>query len=96
MGYPEIPGFRCGICYPFKTFDLVNKEKLDLVEIPLIVMDVSILDYLKDIEFDSQLNKILNNVKKYNGVLNILWHNDQFDKAQFDKHKKLFNSIISK
>jgi hypothetical protein len=96
LGYPEIPGFRCGICYPFKTFDLVNKEKLDLVEIPLIVMDVSILDYLKDIEFDSQLNKILNNVKKYNGVLNILWHNDQFDKAEFDKHKTLFNSIINK
>jgi hypothetical protein len=91
LGYPEIPGFRCGICYPFKTFDLVNKEKLDLVEIPLIVMDVSILVYLKGIKFDSQLNKILNNVKKYNGVLNILWHNDQFD-----KNKTLFNSIINK
>jgi len=96
LGYPEIPGFRCGICYPFKTFDLVNKEKLDLIEIPLIVMDVSIIDYLNDIEFDSHLNEILNNVKKYNGVLNVLWHNDQFDKAEFDKHKTLFNSIINK
>ena len=96
LGYPEMPGFRCGICYPFKTFDIVKKKKLDLIEIPLIVMDVSILDYLKEVDFDLQLKKILNNVKKYNGVLNVLWHNDQFDSVKFEKNRNLFNSIIKK
>ena len=91
-----MPGFRCGICYPFKTFDIVKKKKLDLIEIPLIVMDVSILDYLKEVDFDLQLKKILNNVKKYNGVLNVLWHNDQFDSVKFEKNRNLFNSIIKK
>ena len=39
LGYPEMIGFRCGICYPFKVFDIKTKSKLDLVEIPLIMMD---------------------------------------------------------
>ena len=26
LGYPEMPGFRCGICYPFKTFDIVKRK----------------------------------------------------------------------
>ena len=59
-------------------------------------MDVSILDYLKEVDFDLQLKKILNNVKKYNGVLNVLWHNDQFDSVKFEKNRNLFNSIIKK
>lgn len=94
LGYPEMPGFRCGICYPFKTFDIVEKKKLDLIEIPLIVMDVSILDYLKGVDFDIQLKKILKNVRKYDGLLNVLWHNDQFDSEQFKKNRNLFYSII--
>ena len=94
LGYPEMPGFRCGICYPYYVFDIINKKKLDLIEIPLIIMDVSILDYLKDINFDDQLEKILKNTKKYNGTLNILWHNDQIDNLKLQQNKILFEKII--
>ncbi|MAV64684.1 MAG: hypothetical protein CMG00_05790, partial [Candidatus Marinimicrobia bacterium] len=95
LGYPEMPGFRCGICYPFHTFDIINKKKLDLVEIPLIIMDVTLFDYLKDKNFKDDLNEIINNVKRYNGVLNILWHNDNYDEPVFKKNKDLFYNIIN-
>ena len=55
LGYPEMPGFKCGICYPFHVFDIVNKKKLNLIEIPLIIMDVSLMDYLKNIDFEDEL-----------------------------------------
>tara|TARA_B110000008_G_C16957478_1_gene558786 strand:- start:2026 stop:2589 length:564 start_codon:yes stop_codon:yes gene_type:complete len=94
LGYPEMPGFRCGICYPFRVFDISKKIKLDLIEIPLIIMDVSILDYLKDINFKDQLDTILQNTKKYGGTLNVLWHNDQIDNLKFEKNRILFKKII--
>lgn len=95
LGYPEMPGFKCGICYPFHVFDIVNKKKLNLIEIPLIIMDVSLMDYLKNIDFEDELNKILKNIKKYDGTLNILWHNDQFEDSNFIKNKILFEKIIN-
>ena len=95
LGYPEMPGFRCGICYPFRVFDISKKIKLDLIEIPLIIMDVSILDYLKNINIENHLNTILQNTKRYNGTLNVLWHNDQFENSKFLKNKTLFEKIIN-
>jgi len=95
LGYPEMPGFRCGICYPFRVFDISKKIKLDLIEIPLIIMDVSILDYLKDINIEDHLDAILQNTKRYNGTLNVLWHNDQFENSKFLKNKTLFEKIIN-
>jgi len=30
MGYPEVCGFRAGICTPFKFYDLLNETETDL------------------------------------------------------------------
>ena len=94
LGYPEIPGFRCGICYPFHVFDLINKRKLNLIEIPLIAMDVTLQDYLKNHNFDKELDKIISSIKRYNGILNVLWHNDQFENLKFLNNKDLFEKTI--
>ena len=58
-------------------------------------MDVTLFDYLKDKNFKDDLNEIINNVKRYNGVLNILWHNDNYDEPVFKKNKDLFYNIIN-
>lgn len=42
LGHTELPGFRCGSCYPYPAFDFEKKQKLSLIEIPLIVMDASV------------------------------------------------------
>src|SRR3712207_9585471 len=41
LGYADRQGFRCGYCFPFKPYDIVRDEVLDVWEIPLIVMDVT-------------------------------------------------------
>lgn len=81
LGYPEMIGFRCGICYPFRVFDINTKQKLDLIEIPLIMMDVTMTEYMKNYnsnELRSMINNTINQVKKFNGTLNIIWHNNSY------------------
>ena len=79
-GFPDYEGFRCGTCHPFKIYDLENDCVLDLVEIPLIVMDGTLRDYqkyspIKAIEVIQNLKKTC---KKHDGVFTILWHNSFF------------------
>ena len=102
LGYPEMIGFRCGICYPFKVFDIKTKSKLDLVEIPLIMMDVTLTNYMK-INETKELNEIIvrviNQVKKHNGVLNVIWHNnsyyDYLGSSNENLLKKIMNNIFN-
>jgi hypothetical protein len=53
-----------------------NKE-IDILEIPLTIMDCTLFDYMKlDIDSAWKLTKLLiDTVEKYNGVITILWHN---------------------
>ena len=78
LGFPEVIGFRCGICYPFKVFDL-KRKKLNVTEIPLNIMDVTITGYMIGLENEKKdkiISDVINNIKKYNGILNLLWHNN--------------------
>jgi len=45
MGYADHAGFRCGVCYPFPVFDIVERKQLDLIERPLIGMEWSFVHY---------------------------------------------------
>jgi len=99
LGYPEMIGFRCGICYPFKVFDIKTKSKLDLVEIPLIMMDVTLTNYMK-INETKELNEIIvrviNQVKKHNGVLNLIWHNNSYYDYLGSSNEDLLKKIMKK
>ncbi len=77
LGYAAEPGFRCGTCKPFPVFDIYQREELPLIERPLLIMDVSFRFYKKyTIEQSIALSqKIIEQVKKHNGELMILWHN---------------------
>ena len=98
LGYPEKIGFRCGICYPYRVFDFSKRKKLDLIEIPLIIMDVTLTKYMNEYSYSSlidELRIVINNVKKFDGRLNIIWHNNSFYDYKNTQHEKLFFDIIS-
>lgn len=82
LGYAEIEGFRSGICFPYKPFDLIENRVLNIWEIPLIVMDVTLKDekyrHLNYKEGADVIINLINTVKKYNGVFTLLWHNTSF------------------
>lgn len=84
LGFAESPGFRCGVCYSYPLFDLINKKKLDIIESPLIAMECSVIDdrYLGLGITEKSLKVFLdlkNIVRKYEGDFVILWHNNRLN-----------------
>jgi hypothetical protein len=81
LSYAERPGFRCGICYEYPVFDLINKKTLCLKERPLILMEGSILDkkYMNLVisqETYDYINLFKERTKLFKGNFIILWHNN--------------------
>ena len=91
-------GFRVGICQAFQPFDILNRKKLRLLEIPTTVMDCTLnsphaeaLTPKKSIELTS---KLLNRVKKYNGDFVFLWHNSSFDYSIYREHGAVYSAVL--
>lgn len=80
LGYADHAGFRCGVCYPFPLFDLVNRKQLEVYERPLIAMEWSLVKYqgLSIDEVEEEIENLRNQVKKYNGEFVFLYHNSAF------------------
>lgn len=77
--FAETPGFRCGICYEFPVFDLINKKRLSLMERPLALMDTTLFSYLKvDLAKAYDITVRIGHVcKKFQGDFTGLWHNSK-------------------
>lgn len=83
LGYADRQGFRCGYCFPFKPYDIVNNEVLSIWEIPLIIMDGTLAgsnySNLSVEEGIAEIKEYIKIIEKHKGVFNILWHNSSFD-----------------
>lgn len=94
--YADMVGFRNGMCHPFKPFNLnVNKE-IDILEIPLTIMDGTLFSYMK-LSFNEAweiCKKLIDTIEKYNGVLTVLWHNTSFDDIFYKDWGKLYEKIL--
>lgn len=97
MSYADKEGFRCGICYDFNVFNVLTREKLKLLEKPLIVMEGSFSAYQKDITPKDMVSEILllkNTVKKYDGNFVFLWHNSSFNTIDWKKYEDAYEEIV--
>ncbi|RLI52278.1 MAG: hypothetical protein DRP09_18320, partial [Candidatus Thorarchaeota archaeon] len=76
----------------FKPFNLFTNKEIDILEIPLTVMDCTLFNYMKlDYEKAWEIIKILINiVEKYRGVITILWHNTYM----IDEKVKFYEKIL--
>ena len=77
MGYADHVGFRCGTCHPYHPFDVEQGRQIELLEIPLIVMD-GVLEYYLNLTPETGEELILAlalRCRRVNGVFSILWHN---------------------
>jgi hypothetical protein len=78
LAYADAVGFRAGTCRPYRTFDLRARRPLDLVERPLVVMDVALLPAAGG-SLDAAGQLVLDlaaSCRRHRGCLTILWHNN--------------------
>lgn len=94
LGYPDCIGFRNGMCHPFQPFNLTTGRRMEILEIPLIIMDRTMLSYmqLSERQIWSQIEYLLNVVERYHGVLTILWHNNSMTGAPLHLYQKILKS----
>lgn len=96
FGYADMVGFRNGTCHPFKPFNLNTNKEINILEIPLTIMDGTLFDYMKlSIEGAWEITKLLiDRVEKYNGIITILWHNTSFDNIFRQGLKGFYEKIL--
>jgi len=92
LGYADCAGFRNGMCHPFKPFNLNTNHEIDILEIPLIVMDGTLdqtymrLDGKSKWEF---VKMLIDRVAASHGVLTLLWHNSYMDGGNLELYEKI-------
>lgn len=99
MGFAEHIGFRNGYCFPFKPYDLQKKRCSSFVEIPLMIMDATLSHYSymgNDPDKFEKVDIVLSEIKKFGGLISILWHNNYFSNHKYSGWKKIFESYIQK
>ena len=98
QGFAEHPGFRNSFCYPFRPYDISRNKAADFYEIPLALMDGSLQKYLKLPPADAfgEIEQLTEEVKKFGGVLTVLWHNTHFSSYKYPGWKELYIRLLTR
>lgn len=77
VGYADRIGFRAGTSYPYRPWSLGDNRELNLVEIPLVVMDCTPVKYmgLPRTEGLERIRVCVERIRRAGGVFTLLWHN---------------------
>ena len=98
LGFADAPGFRAGIAQPFRPWDVEEDRPLELVEIPLAAMDVTLAEErylgLAARAAEARLLTLLDWAAANGGGFAILWHTDRFDRASAAGWDRLYFRLL--
>ncbi len=99
LTYHDSAGFRCGICYEYKMYDVLTRSELSIIIRPLIVMEVTLFNKnymnLSSDEGYLFMQKMKERCYQFNGDFSLLWHNHFFDKKIYKEiYKKVIKNFI--
>ncbi len=96
LGYGDHEGFRCGTCYAYTPFDLERDNEFDLLEIPLIMMDVTLQKYRKltPEEAEIRILTLAEKCKEVGGIFTLLWHNANLD-GMWRKWGEMYRRVVT-
>lgn len=92
-GYPDNPGFRYGTSRSFPMWSWIRQAPLKLRQRPLILMEGSVISYLK-LGHGAQAFDLMRNLKKAAlayGDFTMLWHNSSLSTPE---DVALFNQLL--
>ncbi|MDD1651950.1 MAG: polysaccharide deacetylase family protein [Methanomicrobiales archaeon] len=94
LGYPDTPGFRNGMCHPFRPVDLRTGREMNLLEIPLCMMDQSqALSTPPDLW--ERLATLMDRVAACRGVMTVLFHTPIFMSAAHRTHLRIYRKLLA-
>jgi len=78
FGYADCAGFRNGMCHPFKPFNLIKNQKIEILEIPLTLMDNTLGSTYMRLDDNASWNctkMLIDKIAECHAVFTLLWHN---------------------
>jgi len=98
LGFSENVGFRNGFCRPFKPFNHIEQQIINIWEIPLMVMDGTLFNYQKldYMNAEKLLSNMLSEVIKFNGIFSMLWHNNFLNEIEYPGIESFYIKTIDK
>jgi len=93
FGHADCVGFRNGMCHPFIPFDLDTSKPIEILEIPLVIMDATLDRYMHLAEPAAWklTTQLIERVKECRGVISILWHNTSLTGSRTDFYKRILS-----
>jgi len=96
LAFAEQDGYRNGYCFPFHPYDFENDQMMDVWEIPLVMMEVSVLQYRK--EGFPELRKLAlhyaSEARKFGGIFSLLWHNCRLSDIEYDRVTEFYENLL--
>ena len=98
LSYADHEGFRCGICLPYRPFDVLENRVLNVWELPLTVMECTLqAERFRNLSTEKaweSISSLIDTVSKHNGVFVLLWHNGYLDELQFPGWRSLYERVM--
>lgn len=98
VGFAEEPGFPAGIARPFRPYDRGRDRPLDLVEVPLAVMDTTLLSPrylgLSAAAGRQRVLTTLEPLRRWGGSAALLWHNDNLPPNTAGGYAALYTELL--
>lgn len=92
--YRETLGFRTGMCTEHSIYDVELRTELQITELPLLIMDVTLLDFSTVESARNELHNILQACEKYHGNCTCLWHNSSITDYEWQQYLSLYFEFL--
>lgn len=96
MGFEEHIGYRAGISYPFQPYNLKEDRPFNLLEIPIIALDSSLMNQNdeKHRRAEMKINRLIKTSKEHKSHISVSWHTHHFDKIDFPKWGQMYWKLL--
>jgi peptidoglycan/xylan/chitin deacetylase (PgdA/CDA1 family) len=96
LGFADRIGFRGGVCYEYRVFNLRTRAVLKLRERPLVVMEDSALGgrYM-GLTFEQarrEIDRLKDRCKLFDGDFTLLWHNSRLVD---ERERELYRDVVA-
>lgn len=96
LGHSQTPGFRAGTCHPFTPMELTEARPINLVELPLTVMDTTLRHHcaLSPEAAGKELRGLADACRRVGGFFVLLWHTNSFDAREWRGWRRVFAETV--
>lgn len=98
QGYGDAIGLRAGFSFPYRPYHVAEDRPLDLIELPLAVMDATLAEErylgLRPAEGLERTLQLLERVAGVGGTVAILWHTDRFSREYARGWDRVYDGVL--